>query len=218
MRKLNLVLLISVIMLISVVALFIRATYAEDTKPVDMKTDKVQIKVYDPCSDLNCRDTQAIKKGNKDAGQMGMGQGMMCPMMQKKMESGMPMGNMQMMGSIIDQIMGNADKLQFTQDQRDKLDNLVSVHRKDMIKKKADLDVASIDLEGLMKKETPDLKAVADQFKKVSGLEADLKYSEFEFSVNVKALLTNEQKDTLKMMMKHNEQMGMKMDMPMDKK
>jgi len=153
----------------------------------------------------------------KSDGKMGMGQGMMCPMMQKKMEGGMQMGNMPMMASIVDQIMANADKIQLTQDQKDKLNSLVSTHRKDMIKKKADLDVASVDLEELMRKESPDLKAVADQFKKVSGLEADLKYSEFEFNVNIKALLTKEQKDTLKMMMTHSDQMGMKMDMPMGK-
>lgn len=201
MKKLNLVLLVFVIVLASAVVLFISTTYAEDTKPAEKKDQGEK--------GMNCG-----MMGKSD-GKMGMGQGMMCPMMQKKMEGEMQMGNMPMMGSIVDQIMAHADKIQFTQDQKDKLNNLVSTHRKDMIKKKADLDVASVDLEELMKKETPDLKAVADQFKKVSGLEADLKYSEFELNVNIKALLTKEQKNTLKMMMNRNDQMGMKMDIQM---
>jgi Spy/CpxP family protein refolding chaperone len=237
MKKFNLILLAFVIVLASAVVLFISTTYAEDTKPTDMKVEKDKIK--NPCGDLNCGTGKpchcgekcmcsAMKKDQgekgmscammgKSDGKMDMGKGMMCPMMQKKMEGGMQMGNMPMMGSIVDQIMANADKIQFTQDQKDKLNNLVLTHRKDMIKKKADLDMASIDLEGLMNKETPDLKVVADQFKKVSGLDADLKYSEFEFNVNIKALLTKEQKDTLKIMMNRNDQMGMKMDMPMGK-
>jgi hypothetical protein len=207
MKKLNLILLVFVIVLASAVVLFISTTYAEDTKPAEKK-DQGEKGMSCGCGMMGKSDGKMGmgqgmmgESGGKmgmgqgmmgeSGGKMGMGQGMMCPNMQKKMEGGMQMGNMPMMGSIVDQIMANADKIQFTQ--KDKLDNLVSTHR------------------------TPDLKAVADQFKKVSGLEADLKYSEFEFYVNIKALLTKEQKDALKTMMNRKDQMGMKMDMPMGK-
>jgi len=149
---------------------------------------------------------------------MGMGQGMMCPMMKKMKEN---MGPMQMMGP---DIMAYADKLQLTQDQKDKIDATMVAHKKDMIQKNADREIAQVDLNELMKKDDLDLTAISDQLKKIASMDADMKFAQIKVGVDTKSILTKEQKDNLKMIQEHERISGMPMgktepkDMPLHKR
>jgi len=178
---------------------------------VDMK-DK-------PCGDQNCGTGNpckcadrcgcpAMKKSKnmdmKNEGMMmcqmckqKMGKGMMCPMMEKMMKDNMPMKEAPM------HILGYADKLQLTKEQRDKIDSIHTAHKKDMIKKQAELQIANVDLEDLMKKEEPNISAISDQIKKISSMEADIKIAQIKIKIDVKSVLTKDQQDNLKMIKKH---------------
>jgi len=134
----------------------------------------------------------------------GMTQGMD---MMKMMD--MPMSSMPMMRAYM---MSYADKLQLTQDQKDKISSMMVTLKKDMIRKNADLEIAKVDLEELVMNDEPDLTAIGNQLKNVANMEADIKLTHIKAMVDMKAVLTKEQKDKLKaMMMEHMGAMGMPM-------
>jgi Spy/CpxP family protein refolding chaperone len=161
----------------------------------------------DDCEmDMACPMKDNMGKG-MDMKKMDMGKGMMCQcQMMDKMKGNMPMGDMPMgnMPMKSPDMMVYIEKLQLTQEQRDKMDSAKIAHHKDMIKKNADRDIAQIELEELMRKDEPNLTAISDQLKKIANMEADLKFSQIKLMVDIKALLTKEQKDNLKMMMERD--------------
>jgi Spy/CpxP family protein refolding chaperone len=162
------------------------------------------------------KDNMGDKKG-MDMKKMDMGKGMSCQcQMMDKMNGNMqmdnmPMGNMQMgnmkMGNMPmknPDMMDYIEKLQLTQEQRDKIDSAKIAHTKDMIRKNADRDIAQIELDEIMRKDEPNLTAIGDQLKKIANMEADLKFAQIKVMLDIKALLTKEQKDNLKMMMERD--------------
>lgn len=195
MKKLNVVLIAIVfIMLVGIVFSFSIAL-AEDQQMAMQKMDKDKMQPYD--------DQKGMDMKKMDMMKMDMGKGMMmcqCPMMDK-MKGNMPMGNMPMKGP---DMMAYIEKLQLTPEQRDKMDSTKIAHQKDMIRKNADRDIAQIELDELMRKDDPNLTAVGDQLKKIANMEADLKLAQIKIMVDIKALLTKEQKDNLKMMMERD--------------
>mgnify|MGYP001148763959 CR=1 FL=1 len=134
-----------------------------------------------------------------------MGGGMMCPMMQKMM------GRMPMMGG--PNIMDFAEKLKLTDEQKDKIKAILVAHMKDMINKRAELETAEIDLKELMDKEEPDLNTLERQIQKIAMLEATMKLSQIKTMLDAKAILTPEQKATLKEIMKEKPSAPMMMHM-----
>jgi Spy/CpxP family protein refolding chaperone len=216
MKKLNLILLAFALMMIVSFILSVSGAFAEDMQAtVAPKIEK------DKDSDdmIMCPIMKAQMGGGMGMMKMDMGQGMMCPMMEK-MKGDMPMAHTPMMG--ID-VMAYADKLQLTQDQRDKIDVIIVTQKKDMIKKNADREIAQVDLNELIKKDDPDLMAINDQLKKIASMEADIKFAQIKVGVDTKSVLTKEQKDSLKMIMEHERATGMPMgktepkDMPLHK-
>lgn len=162
-----------------------------DGKGMDMK--KMDMMKMDMGKGMTCQCQMMDKmNGNMQMGNMPMG----------NMQMGnMQMGNMQMKGP---DVMAYIEKLQLTQEQRDKIDSAKIAHKKDIIKKNADRDIAQIELDEIMRKDEPNLTAVSDQLKKIANMEADLKFAQIKVMVDIKALLTKEQKDNLKMMMEHD--------------
>ena len=204
MKKLNLILIaIAFVMLAGIVFSF-SVALAEDQQ---MAKDKGNSGMGMSCPMM--KDNMGDQK-DMDMKKMDMGKGMMCqcPMMDK-MKGDMPMGNTQMKGP---DIMAYIEKLQLTQEQRDKMDSAKIAHQKDMIKKSADRDIAQIELDEIMRKDEPNLTAVGDQLKKIANMEADLKFAQIKVMLDIKAILTKEQRDNLKMMMEHD-----RMNMPMGK-
>jgi len=196
MKKLNLVLIaVTFIMLVGIVFSF-SVALAEDQQMAIQKMDKD--KDYGGMG-MMCPMMKAKMGDGKgmDMTKMDMGKGMMCQcQMMDKMN-----GNMQMKGP---DMMVYIEKLQLTQEQRDKIDSAKIAHHKDMIKKNADRDIAQIELNELMRKDEPSLTAVGDQLKKIANMEADLKFAQIKVMVDIKTLLTKEQKDNLKMMMERD--------------
>jgi Spy/CpxP family protein refolding chaperone len=204
MKKLNLILLAFALMMIVSFILSVSGAFAEDMQAtVAPKIEK------DKDSDdmIMCPMMKAKMGGGMGMMKMDMGQGMMCPMMEK-MKGDMPMGPMPMMSP---DLMAYADKLQLTQDQRDKIYATMIAHKKNMIQKSADREIAQVDLGELMRKDDLDLTAISDQLKKIASMEADIKFAEIKVGVDIKSLLTKEQKDNLKMMMEHERAVGMPM-------
>jgi len=242
MKKLNFVLFILALMLLSGLIISVASVYAEDQPAMTADTDKP--KDADPCTDPNCLAMSAIKptkdmamkKGEDMSAKMcpkmqmmgkGMGQGMMKGKMQGKMmgmgQKGMgkcpmcPMNEMMkgegpMPGDPM-YILANADKLKLTDQQKMSIDATHLAVRKDMIKMNADLEIAHVDLEAIMKNDPPDLDAVKTQLKKIADMDVELKFAQVKFGVDVKSVLTKEQLDSLNMIQKH-EASKAKMDMP----
>jgi len=210
MKKLNLILLAFALMMIVSFILSVSGAFAEDmqatvTPKIEKDKDSDDVMMYPMMKARMGGDKGMGMMGMM--GRMGMRQGMMCPMMEK-MKGNMPMGLMPMMGP---DIMAYADKLQLTQDQKDKIDAIMVAHKKDMIKKNADREIAQVDLNELMKKDDPDLMAISDQLKKIASMDADIKFAQIKVRVDTKSVLTKEQKDNLKMILEHERATGMPM-------
>ena len=94
---------------------------------------------------------------------------------------------------------------------------------KDTIRKKADLEVARIDLKDLLHKDQVDMKAAETTLKKIASLQTDIRLSHIKALEEIKIKLTPEQrikfKETLEMghmpeRMMHG---GMRMTPPTEK-
>jgi len=149
----------------------------------------------------------------------------MLPMGQMQMDMMKMMGNKDMMGqmmqkmtdkpdkpdiigmkmSMVDSIMGHADEIKLTEEQRSKIDGILVANRKDMVRMNADREIAEIDLGELLKKDDPDPNTVKAQVKKVSDIESDIKFAQLKVGMDVKSVLTDDQKDTLKKLQMQDE-------------
>jgi len=223
MRKLNLVLFIFALIAMSGLIMSINAVYAEDTPAVKADKDKMK---YDPCSDMDCLSANSVvktpnkmnmeksgdmmcqmcpkmEKMGKGMGNMDMGKGMMCPMMQGKSMSQGPMD-----------ILSYADKLNLTDQQKSAIDATHLAHKKDMIRKEADLKIANIELESIANKEETDMVTISDQIKKIANMEAEIKIAQFKIGMDIKSILTKEQLNTLKMIKQHESYKAKMDEMP----
>ena len=107
------------------------------------------------------------------------------------------------------------EKIGFTKEQKDTIQNMHSEHRKDMIKKNADQELAEIDLQDMLRKDKPDMDLVKGQMQKIGSLKADIEFAGIKMHIDIKGILTDEQKTKLekiiqdqKAMMKGNIQQG----------
>jgi Spy/CpxP family protein refolding chaperone len=119
---------------------------------------------------------------------MRMGRG---PMMRR---GGMP-GRMDILGRL-------ADKLDLSEEQRDEIKDILTAHQKDMIQKKADRELAEVELRELTMEDDPDLDAIEEQVKEIANLEAGMRYSQIKAMVDARSVLTDEQKEQLKELQK----------------
>ena len=134
-------------------------------------------------------------------GKMMGGQGMMSgAMMQGMMGSGMPMMQGMMAGK--PRIAGMAEALKLSEEQQDKLNALHIAYKKDMIRRKADKEIAEIDLQELIDQDEVDLDAVEEKLREIANLEAQTKYAWVKLLVDSKSLLSAEQKAEFKKLMK----------------
>jgi len=138
---------------------------------------------------------------DKDTPPGNMGPGMMHgrgPMM------GNAPGGPRMMGGMDGMILSPAmmDKLELTKEQRDSIESILTSLRKDMIKKNADLALANIELQELIKKDTPDMNLIKDQLQKIANINVDVQYTQIKTRIDVKNILTDEQKANLEKFVK----------------
>ena len=119
---------------------------------------------------------------------MRMGRGPM-------MRPGRALGRMDMLGRL-------ADRLDLSEEQRDEIKDVLTAHQKDMIQKKADRELAEVQLRELTMEDDPDLDAIEEQVKEIANLEAGMRYSRIKAMVDAKSVLTDEQKEKLKELQK----------------
>lgn len=106
-----------------------------------------------------------------------------------------------------------ADDLGLTDDQMDKLADMRFEHQKEMIKKRAALKEATLELRHLMRDAEVDKKAALSRQEKISGIKADIARTKLDHRLGMRTVLSTEQLDRwLKMCRKHGpgERMGHK--------
>jgi len=74
--------------------------------------------------------------------------------------------------------------------------------KKDMITKKADHDLAQVELQDLLRKDKPDMNLVKTQIQKVFSIQGDMQYARIKVMMDAKNVLTDEQKANLEKLMK----------------
>jgi len=95
-----------------------------------------------------------------------------------------------------------ADEIGLSEEQKSKIDDITTNHRKDMVTKKAEIEIAQIDLNKLMREENPDMNLVKDQIQKLASLKANMEFAQFKTRIDAKKVLTQEQQDKIKELMK----------------
>jgi len=95
-----------------------------------------------------------------------------------------------------------ADEIGLSEEQKSKIDDITTNHRKDMVTKKAKIELAQIDLNKLMREENPDMNLVKDQIQKLASLKADMEFAQFKTRIDAKNVLTQEQQNKIKELMK----------------
>jgi len=103
-----------------------------------------------------------------------------------------------------------ADELGLTEDQMDKLSDLRFAHQKEMIKKKAALQEAKLELRQLMRKAEVDKKTALSRQEKISAIKADMARMRLDHRLGIRKVLSSEQLDKwMKMCRKHGFREGM---------
>lgn len=127
--------------------------------------------------------------GNR--GMMGMGP---CMMGRGMMGHGRGMMNtMQSMNELEEYLM-YAPQLGLTQDQKDRIRKIKDETTILLIKKRADLRIASLELHSLMAKTNPDKQAVAKQIDKMSDIWKDMQKISANAVIDARSALTPEQR------------------------
>ena len=105
------------------------------------------------------------------------------------------------------------DKLELTKEQKDNIENIRTSHRKDMIAKNAERSLAEIDLRDMLKKDKPDMNLIKDQLQKIANISVDIQYARIKTQMDVKNVLTDEQKAKLEQFAKERKAGMAKKDM-----
>ena len=88
--------------------------------------------------------------------------------------------------------------LDLTEAQRDKMRDLHEAAMRKNIQRKADLEIARMDLHKLMRADAPSAQSVNTQIDKIAKMRADAEKAHFEVFLQARALLTPEQLKKLK--------------------
>jgi len=143
----------------------------------------------------------------------------MCPMCGKMMgEKGMMGGGMmQGMMDAKPHIAGMAAALDLSEEQQTELKDLHTAYKKDMIRKKADREIAEIDFQELIGQDDLNLDAVKEKLQEIAELETQTRYAWVKLLVNSKSLLTAKQEVEFRKLMK-GKKGSMMMGQMMEKK
>jgi len=98
-------------------------------------------------------------------------------------------------------ILRNADRLGLSDLQEKQLDDIRIRYSKEIVKQKAELEIAKIDLEALLKESEINLSEVKEALKKVESAKTQIKYLRVEAFVEATKILTSEQRSSLKKLM-----------------
>jgi len=91
-----------------------------------------------------------------------------------------------------------ADELDFSEGQREELSEIFSSHKKEVIRLKAEIAVAKVDLQKLIKQEEPNMDELEAQLMGIAKRQVEIKLSQIKVKVDARNVLTEEQKTALK--------------------
>ena len=94
------------------------------------------------------------------------------------------------------------ESLNLTEKQKDAVREIKNRVMKETIRKRADLEIAGVELRELLHKDSVDMSAVEAKLKKAEALRTDLRLSHIKAREEIKALLTPEQRNKFKEEMK----------------
>ena len=121
-------------------------------------------------------------------------------------------GRGDMMGGMMGKCLQNADKLGLTDDQVNKITPIHRELQKKMIRYKADIEIAAIELKEIMDKKDFDLEKASAQVKKIEELKTNKHLEMLKSMKEVRSILTDEQFNKMKkmmpMMMEHKKRPG----------
>ena len=100
-------------------------------------------------------------------------------------------------GPLITTMLYWKEQLELTPEQQRSLRELRANFEKESIRRTSEIDVAELELKGLLEQDTPDLVKVEAQVKQVALLQSDLRVARIKTIEAGKALLTPEQRGTL---------------------
>jgi len=92
--------------------------------------------------------------------------------------------------------------------QREAVKSIKSKEMKDMIKKKADKQIAKVELKEILARDPVDMRAVEAKVKQIESIETDMRLAHIRTMEEVKALLTPDQKKKMKEMIEMGPMMG----------
>jgi len=98
-------------------------------------------------------------------------------------------------------ILENSAKLELSDEQKDRLDNTRRKYTKDIIRQDAEIRVAEIDLEALLKKPEINLSEIKEVLKKIGNMETQVEYLRIEAFNEARKILTDEQRINLRKIM-----------------
>ena len=188
MKKLNLTISIMIVMALMAGSVFA----AED---VDRADNDKKPQFHRMRGQAGMQQGRMMGRGRGGAGGRGMGGGRM----------GHGGG-----GRGIAAILRLADELELSKAQRDELSELATAHKKNAIKQRAEIELARVDLPKLMKQDDPDMDAMRDQLMKIATLRVDMKCQQIQFRIDSRNVLTEEQQEGLKKILKEKPAQGMR--------
>jgi Spy/CpxP family protein refolding chaperone len=135
--------------------------------------------------------------------QCGMGGGMMpgCGMMQGRGMMGRGMMRGEMMGRHQHMMHMCLQHLDLDAKQKQEIEGIRMATMKKVIRKRADMQIARLELRDLLSKDPVDMKAVAAKVKEIEGLRADIHLALITARVEVKSKLTPQQRQKMMDMM-----------------
>lgn len=97
----------------------------------------------------------------------------------------------------------NSDKLGLDENQKGQLERIRTRYTKELIRQGAEIQIAELDLNSLLKTDTADLSKVKDVIKKAADLESQIRYLRIEAFAEARNVLTDEQKGKLRKLMEN---------------
>ena len=92
-------------------------------------------------------------------------------------------------------------RLGLDEKQKAEVDRMMTAHMKDAIKKKADLDIAKLELKGILSKDPMDMRAAESKMKEIEAIKTAIFLSHLNVHQEIKSVLTPEQQTKMKKMM-----------------
>lgn len=98
---------------------------------------------------------------------------------------------------IAGRVLANSEELELTDPQQETIRDVQRSHRRDEIRRDADIEIAELELEEMMEVEILDLNAIESHMRQVANLQVDERMANLRLDGAVRDLLTPEQIDKL---------------------